>query len=91
MNLPLSSSDWRNDPGLSALTEYKRKFALWPIICEDGTRVWFKHYYKKYKHWGHYEILAGYENIPEDNYVHTEYIENVSESKYIVRKLAENL
>jgi hypothetical protein len=81
--------NWRNDPDLQSVTEYRKKFAIWPIICGDGTRLWFKNYYKKYEHWGHRDI--GTRNILDEHYLHTDFIENVSESEYIVRKLSGNL
>jgi len=80
--------NWRNDPGLSAAIEYKRSFALRPIICCDGTKVWFKFYYKKYEHWSHSKSGKVYY---DEGYLHTDFIENVSEAEYIIRKLAENL
>lgn len=81
-------SDWRNDPGLSSRTEYQRSFALWQTNCYNNEKVWFKFYYKKYKHWSHFDsALAGKTDIG----LHTDFIENVTEAEYIIRKLAENL
>jgi hypothetical protein len=67
-------------------TIYKKRFALFPIRCSDGTRVWFKPYYKKYHHWDH-------EALPENpiEYGHTEFVETIAEDEYLVRKLAETL
>lgn len=80
--------NWRNDPGLASAIEYRKSLALRPIVCSDGTRIWFKFYYKKYEHWGHSNTLTG--GNPEtmdEYYLHTDFIENVSEADYIVRKL----
>lgn len=80
--------NWRNDPGLSSRINYERSFALWPVKCCDGTKVWFKFYYKKYELWSH----GGTSKVfRDDEYLHTDFIEDVSEAEYIVRKLAENL
>jgi len=86
------SNNWRNDPGLHSVTEYKRKFAIRPITCSDNIQVWFKFYYKKYEHWGHSNIPFNRNfNTLDESYIHTDFIENISEAEYIVRKLSENL
>ena len=84
-NIPITPN-WRNDPGLSSMIEYKRKFALRPITCCDGTKVWGKFYYKKFELWSHGHSGKIYS---EEDYLHTDFIENVSEAEYIVRKLTE--
>lgn len=73
--------DWREDNGLVSSSIYKRKYALFPKICADGTRVWLKYYYSKYILWGHRSKTSGHG--------HTDYIEDISEAEYIVRKLTE--
>jgi len=75
--------NWRNDPGMTSIVEYRRKFAFLPIICADNTKVHFAYYYKKYKKWNsdHYG----------SEYSHTDFIENITEAEYMVRKLAETL
>jgi hypothetical protein len=86
--IPVAPS-WRNDPGLTSTTEYKRKFALFKVECSDNTTVWLEYYYKKYEHWS-----SGYGNkIFDDDtaYYHTDFIENITEAEYIIRKLAETL
>jgi hypothetical protein len=79
--------NWRNDPGLSSTSEYRKKFAFRPVICSDGSKVWFKSYYKKYELWSHGK------NIPycDEDYLHTDFIENITEAEFIIRKLAETL
>ena len=83
-------ADWRNDPGLSFMVEYKKKFAVWPIWCSDSTKVWLKYYYKKYEHWGH-SLTGGNPITLDECYLHTDYIESITEEEYIIRKLSENL
>ena len=85
-NIP--TSNWRHEPGLVCTPEYRRKFAILPVKCVDGEVVWLKHYYKKYKHWTHMRIGKVWSG---EDFVHTDFIERVSEADYIIRKLAENL
>lgn len=77
--------NWRDDPGLIFKSFYKKKFAILPVVCSDGLRVWMTVYYKKYVYWGR-------EGVPEHSeYGHIDFIEDISETEFIVRKLAENL
>ena len=85
-NTYIPPGNWRNDPGLSSYVEYRKKFALWPIKCSDDASIWFKFYYKKYELWSH----GGKGKIFNDEeYLHTDFIENISEAEYIVRRLTE--
>jgi len=86
--IPPPPPNWRDDPGLSSVCEYRRRFALWPVKCCDGTSAFFNFYYKKYELWSH---SGSGKVFSEDDYLHTDFIECVSEAEYIVRKLAENL
>lgn len=81
-------NDWRNDVGLSSRTEYKKRFAIFPVKCLHDESVWFKSYYSKYKHWGYSDIV---QQSCNEYYLHTDFIENITEGEYIVRKLSENL
>ena len=74
------------DPGLVSKPEYRKKFALRPVICSDGTRVWLEYYYKKYELWSHGDDAPYY----DDGYLHTDFIENITEAEFIIRRLAEN-
>ncbi len=78
--------DWRD--GLNSFPTYKKKFAFMPTILFDGERVWMKNYYKKYLtyHTNHGASLKMF-----DEYSHTDFIENISEETFVVRKLSENL
>lgn len=80
-----SSPNWRDE--LSHTTHYKKMFAVRSVICSDGTKVWLKNYYRKFRIWEH--SLAG--PFSKRDYNHTDFIENITEAEYIVRKLAENL
>lgn len=81
---PDNVTNWRDDHGIKPYPFYKRKFAIRSVACSDGTIVWMKYYYKKYIRW-----TAEYKESREGG--HVDFIENVSEGDYIVRKLAENL
>ena len=81
------SPNWRDDPALSNIVVYKKKLALRPVICSNGEKVWFKYYYSKYRIWSH----KGINDICDNDYSHIDFIENIIEAEYIVRKLAENL
>ena len=78
-------ADWRNDPGINSTDVYKKKFALFPTKCADGTSVWLKYYYVKYTYWGYKSFIVAIGKL--DHELHRDKIENVSEADYIVRKL----
>lgn len=80
-------ADWRDEPGLVSTNKYSRKFAYTPIKCSDGQDVWFKYYYKHYRVWTCHPVSS----FDEQYYSHEDFIGNVSEEEYIVRKLAETL
>lgn len=88
--LDIDPHNWRNDPGLSCIIEYKKRFAFFPVKCADGTKVWFRHYYKKYELWSHNHAGSG-SKYRDSDYLHTDFIENITEPEYIVRKLSETL
>ncbi len=77
----IPADNWRNDPGLICEIDYKKKFAILPVTCHDGVKVWLSYYYTLYYHWG-------YRNI-EDSYYHTDQLDNITEAEYIIRKLTE--
>ncbi len=72
-------SNWRDDHGLVCITEYKKKFALWPVKCQDVDWVWLKTYYKEYTVWSSHGMA--------DDYSHSDYINSITEEEYLVRKL----
>jgi predicted double-glycine peptidase len=82
--------DWRNDPSLQCQTVYRRKFAFWKKEMFDGTTVWLKYYYTKYKIYGHM-AHPSMTFSDDDYYLHTDVIEHIDEKEYIVRKLIESL
>ena len=81
MRIERSKDNWRSDPGLSFKIEYIKTFALFPKVCSDGTSVWLNYYYKKYEHCS----CGDFKGV----YVHTDFIEDVSEAEYIIRRLTE--
>lgn len=85
--MPNNYTNWRYDHGMESRPVYKKRFALWRKVCADGSVVWLKPYYKKYLIWSTSTGAASYDK----DYYHKEFIEDVSEAEYIVRKLAENL
>lgn len=78
------SPSWRDDESLSSRTAYKRKWALFPVECKNGEKVWLDHYYTVHRLWG-----STYTD--DRNYSHKDFLGNITESEYIVRKLADNL
>jgi hypothetical protein len=85
--MPPAPDNWRSDSGLTAVSLYRKRFALFPVKCSGGESVTFKFYYKKYTIWTH----GNPSNLIEDTYRHTDFIENITEAEYIIRKLAETL
>jgi hypothetical protein len=77
-------ADWRNDPGLVSKNVYVRKFALFPKVCGDGTKVWLDNYYVKYVYWG----FKG-SDFTNNTELHRDKHESITEAEYIVRKLIE--
>lgn len=77
---------WRAGQGLTFNVRYKRVFALLPTKCSDNSIVWFKFYYKKYQTW-----KSNFNRDNESSWGHTDYLENVTEADYLIRRLAENL
>jgi hypothetical protein len=58
--------------------------------CDDGTKVWFKFYYKKYEIWSHGRFgVKGSLNFDENDYLHTDFIGCLTEADYIVCRLVE--
>lgn len=78
------SPNWRDDGTLVHRPFYKRKWAFRPITCSDGTKVWFKPYYSYYRIWNN-------DRVSSERYNHTDFIENITEAEFLVRKLADNL
>jgi len=79
----IEGDNWRNDSGLESTVFYKRKFALTHTMCADGSSVWLTHYYKKYQVWS-YKGDVDIDGLS----LHTDFVENISEEEYIVRKLS---
>jgi hypothetical protein len=80
------SPNWRDDTGLSSHLRYERKWALLPVIC-SGEKVWLKHYYSVTRKWCNKHVVD-----PDiGNNSHEDFIGNITEADYIIRKLAENL
>jgi hypothetical protein len=79
------SPSWRDEAGMESHPVYKKKWAIKPIVCSDGTKVWFKTYYIYYRVWGskHHDNTGIYR--------HRDFVENITEAEYLVRKLADNL
>ncbi len=65
--------------------KYRKKFAFLPVYTKFGERIWFRIFYKKY------EIIQDM-YTDEDGFLHhVDFIENITESDYLVLKLADNL
>ncbi len=83
----MTFNNWREDHGMKSRVVYKKKLAFMPVTCHDGVKVWLKPYYAKYLVWGSIENVNSYD---DEAYYHTDFIENITEAEYIVRKLSEN-
>jgi hypothetical protein len=79
--------NWRD--GLNREISYKKKFALIPIELNDGSKIWFKTFYRKYI--TYYSNHGSTVKLIDEEYCHTDIIEDVSAETYVVRKLSENL
>jgi hypothetical protein len=75
---------WRSSNGLETKTIYKRKFALLPVTCFDGCKVWLDYYYTKYS-------ILGIKGFPPEGeiYEHKDKIEDINQEEYVVRRLKE--
>lgn len=85
---------WRDDPNMMSKTTYKKRFAFWQIVCEDGTKIWWKNYYSVYRHWATSYFTPIGTNpgmFSEDMEYHTDYVGRITEAEYLVRKLSESL
>lgn len=79
-------TNWRDDPGMKYNVQYKKKFALFPVIVADSKdKIWLKNYYTVYKCWGHGLMSTSYVS----DHTHVDKVEDISEQEYIVRKLTE--
>ena len=81
--------NWRNDPGLTSSIMYKKKFALFPKICEDGTEVWLRYYYTKYQYYGFRRPISIIDIADYRDDLHEDKLEDITEAEYIVRRLIE--
>lgn len=79
--------DWRDE--LAATPWYQKKFALLPVKTKDGEIIWLSSYYKKFVT---YRYQSGALNKTwDDGHEHTDFVENITEETFVVRKLSENL
>lgn len=83
----MTKDNWRNEPGLVATNEYKRNFAYLPVSCTGGEKIWFSYYYKHLQHW----TVGRQVSIEDQYYYHTDFVGNITEQEYVVRKLSETL
>lgn len=83
--------NWRNDPGLESAHLYRKKFALFPQKCEDGTVVWLKNYYVKYQYWGFRRAITATDILDHRDDLHEDKLESITEAEYIVRRLIEGV
>lgn len=83
---------WRNDPGLIFETEYKKKFAWLPVRCNnEEKKIWWKTYYQSFMNWGHsYSTAKSQDGMFMSKY-HQDFLGNITEEEYLVRKLSDTL
>jgi hypothetical protein len=83
---------WRDDPGLIFEVEYKKKFAWLPVLCNGETKkTWLKTYYAQYFNWGHSYLQSKVKTSMYEPMYHQEFISNITEEEYIIRKIADTL
>jgi len=82
----LKIEDWREVEGFEGIPEYKKRFAFLPKTCSDGSVVFLKNYYEKYLHW----VREASHFLEKDFHAHTDFVENITEAEYIVRKLSDD-
>ena len=80
-------ANWRDE--MKPITVYKRKFAFLPKECADESVVWFKFYYSKFHIWNSSHRTAIFD-LDED-FGHVDFVENITEAEYIVRRLTEGI
>lgn len=73
--------NWRDDRQLTSVNIYKKRWAFFPVLCTGNESVWFKRYYSKYRIWGD----------ADDKTAHRDFLENITEAEYIIRKLSEDV
>ena len=74
----MKQTDWRNDPSITSKDIYIRKFAWLPVKLADGTRLFWKNYYKGFR-------CLYYRDRPFRN--EFDIPGNISEDDYIIKKL----
>jgi hypothetical protein len=79
------SDDWKSIANLHPHFHYRKKFAILPVKDNAGNTLWLKKFYKKYLFWSHNP-----ETYDADNDF-IEFIENVPDEVYMIRKLADTL
>lgn len=77
----MTYTNWREDPGMESVNVYQRRFAFRKTTCSGGEIVRFCFYYKMYCVWSHGDM--------SDDYQHIDFVENITEAEYIVRRLIE--
>jgi hypothetical protein len=78
------NKNWRNDTSLKSIPKYTKKFAWTPKTDFNGNKLWLKRYYRK-------DLIWSTNHFDEAGYYHVDFVENIDEAEYIVRKLAESL
>jgi hypothetical protein len=84
--VPPPPPGWRDE--VSGTPLYKRKWAYRTVTCSNGEEVRWRWYFSKYIVWG---SLHSYPPFVDETYGHKDFVENITESEYITRKLAGNL
>ena len=77
-------ANWRDE--MACVSIYKKRFAILPKVCADGTKLWFKPYYAKYHIWTSHHTIRIFDDT---DYFHKDFVEYITEAEYIVRRLIE--
>ena len=83
---------WRDDPGLIFETEYRKKFAWLPVRCDnEKKKIWLTSYYQYFINWGHSFSSGKSKDGMYESMYHQDFIGNITEQEYVVRKLSDKL
>jgi hypothetical protein len=72
--------DWREDHGISVKIQYMQKFAWLPVRLTDGTKIFWKKYYKGYQ--------CLYYREREQSFRNDGYVDSISEEEYLFKTLS---
>ena len=79
-----AGTGWRE--GLEQEIVYKRRFAFLKTTCSSNETVWMSWYYSVYHIWKDRHSYAKGRDVG-----HTDFVENITEAEFIVRRLSDGI